>query len=147
MLLTEQIEQDLVAGLKTKDETCVSTLRMLKSALHNKEIATKKELDDTDVISVIQSQIKSRRDSVMMYEKGNRKELAEKENNEIAILQKYLPTQMSEDEIKAMVNKVITDTSASAISDMGKVMGVIMPRVKGKADPALISKIVKESLS
>jgi len=147
MSLNEQIENDLIEAIKEKDENAVSTLRMLKSALHNKEIEIKKELEDTDIIAVVQSQIKSRNDSIKMYEQGGRQELAEKEKKEIDILKKYLPEQMSEEEIKNIVDKTISDTGASSMADMGKVMGTLMPQLKGKADPSLVSQIVKDSLS
>lgn len=147
MTLKETIEKDLIESMKEKDENTLSVLRMLKSAIKNKEIETKKELEDTDITAVIQSQIKSRRDSVEMYEKADRKELAEKEKTEIEILQKYLPEQMSEEDIRGIVQKAVSDTSAAGIQDMGKVMGKIMPEVKGKADGSMVSNIVKEELS
>lgn len=147
MTLKETIEKDLIESMKEKDENTLSVLRMLKSAIKNKEIETKKELEDTDITAVIQSQIKSRRDSVEMYEKADRKELAEKEKTEIEILQKYLPEQMSEEDIRGIVQKAVSDTGAAGIQDMGKVMGKIMPEVKGKADGSMVSNIVKEELS
>lgn len=146
-MLSQQIEKDLIEAMKSKDEETLSVLRMLKSALKNKEIELKKDsIDDNDVLSVIQGQIKTRRDSVQMYKTGGRDELAQKEEKEITILQKYLPEQMSEDEIRAKVNEAITKTGASQMQDMGKVMGILMGDLKGKADGSLISKIVKEEL-
>jgi len=147
MTLKETIEKDLIESMKEKDENTLSVLRMLKSAVKNKEIEAKKELEDADITTVIQSQIKSRRDSVEMYEKADRKELAEKEKAEIEILQKYLPEQMSEEDIRSIVQKAVNDTGAAGIQDMCKVMGKIMPEVKGKADGSLVSSIVKEKLS
>lgn len=146
-MLKEQIEKDLVDAMKVKDEEILSVLRMLKSAIKNKEIEAKKELEDADIVSVIQNQIKTRRDSIEMYRKGGREELAQKEEKEIEILQKYLPEQMTKEQIREIVKKAITETRASQIQDMGKVIGKIMPELKGKADSSLISKIVKEELS
>lgn len=146
-MLLETIETDLIEAMKSKDENTLLVLRGLKSALKNKEIEKKAELKDEDVMGVIQSQIKSRRDSVDMYEKGGREELAQKEEVEIAVLQKYLPEQMSEEEVRALVKKAISETGASEIKDMGRVMGSVMPQTKGKADGSLISRIVKEELS
>lgn len=150
-MLKETIEKDLIESMKEKDENTLSVLRMLKSAIKNKEIETKKELEDTDITAVIQSQIKSRRDSVSMYEKAGRKELAEKEKAEIEILVKYLPEQMSKEDIRAIVQKAVIDVNATGIQDMGKVMGKIMPvfsnEFKGKADGSMVSSIVKEELS
>lgn len=145
-MLKERTEKDFVEAMKNKDEQTLSVLRMLKSAIHNKEIENKKELEDIDIVAVIQSQIKTRRDSIQMYKSGGRQELAQKEEKEISILQKYLPEQMSDDQIREIVKKAITETSASQIQDMGKVMGAVMPELKGKADGATISKIVKEEL-
>ena len=146
-MLKDQIEQDLIIAMKAKEEEQTSVLRMLKSALKNKEIETKKELEDPDILTVLQSQIKSRRDSVEMYEKGGRPELAEKEKKEIEILSKYLPEQMTKEEIKQQVAAAISETHAQKMSDMGKVMGNLMIKLKGKADPSLVSQIVKDELS
>ena len=146
-MLKETIEQDLIEAMKSHTENVVSVLRMLKSAIHNAEIQKQKELADEDISGVIQSQIKQRNDSVDLYEKGNRQELAQKEKTEIEILKKYLPEQMDETQIREIVKKAISDTNAASIQDMGKVMGAIMPQVKGKADGSLVSKIVKEELS
>lgn len=146
-MLKDNIEKDLIDAMKSKDENTLLVLRMLKSSLKNKEIEKKTELADEDVVGVIQSQIKSRRDSIDMYEKGGRAELAEKEQKEIDILAKYLPEQMSEEDVRAVVQKTISTTGASQMSDMGKVMGVAMSELKGKADGSMISKIVKEELS
>lgn len=146
-MLKEQIEKDIVEAMKSQDETVVSTLRMLKSAVKNAEIQKQTEFKDEDILGVIQGQIKQRQDSVDLFTKGNRPELADKEKTEIEILKKYLPEQMDETQVRAIVQKAISDTNASAISDMGKVMGQIMPQVKGKADGSLVSAIVKEELS
>ncbi len=147
MDLKEKIEQDIIEAMKTKDEAMLSVLRLLKSAIHNLEIQKQLQLKNDDVSSVIQGQIKQRNDSIDMYEKGNRPELAAKEKAEIEILKKYLPQQMGKSEIRAIVTKAIADANASGIQDMGKVMGQIMPAVKGKADGSLVSSIAKEELS
>ncbi len=147
MALIEQIESELVSAQKNKDENVVSTLRMLKSALTNLKIATQKELTDEDVLVQIQKEIKSRSDAVALYEKGDRPELVEKEKTEIEILQKYLPEQLSLEEIREKVNAQIAKTGASTITDMGKVMGPVMTELKGKADGGLVAKITKEELS
>ena len=146
-MLSENIENDLIEAMKSKDENTLLVLRGLKSAIKNKEIEKKAELEDADIVGVIQSQIKSRRDAIDMYEKGGRAELAEKEKKEIEILNKYLPEQMSEEDIRREVKSAITETSASDIKDMGKAMGIVMGKLKGKADGSMISKIVKEELS
>ena len=146
-MLKENLEKDLIEAMKQHDDEKTSVLRMIKSALQNKEIEKKQELEDTDVLTLIQSQIKSRRDSIEMYKKGERNDLAEKEQKEIDLLTPYLPEQMSEDDVRTEVKNAITQTGASQISDMGKVMGMVMAKLKGKADGSMISKIVKEELS
>lgn len=157
-MIKNTIEQDLIEAMKARDEIKLSVLRMLKSAIHNSEIQKQSasarqssrdgtELKDEDVLGVIQSQIKQRQDSIELYEKGGRQELAQKEKAEIEILKTYLPEQMGEDEIREIIRKAIADTNAASIQDMGRVMGQIMPQVKGKADGSLVSNIVKEELS
>ena len=147
MSLKEQIEKDYIQAMKNKDESSVSTLRMLKSAIHNTEIQKQKELKDLDITSLIQSQIKLRQDSIVLYKKGDRPELASKEEKEVDILKQYLPEQMGEEEVSVVVKKAIADTGASGLPDMGKVMGKVMPELKGQADGSLVSNIVKEELS
>jgi uncharacterized protein YqeY len=145
--MIEQIEKDLVEAMKAHDEKILSVLRMLKSAVKNSEIQKKAELKDEDILGLIQGQIKQRQDSINLYEQGGRQELAEKEKQEIEVLKKYLPEQIDETQIRAIVQEAITATSASSIQDMGKVMAKLMPEVKGKADGSLVSQIVKEELS
>jgi uncharacterized protein YqeY len=145
-MLKDKIEQDLIEAMKAHNEAVVSVLRMLKSAVKNQEIQKQTELKDEDLVSVIQGQVKQRQDSIALYEQGGRTELADKEKAEIEILIKYLPEQMSEKEIRELVKKAITSTGAASIQDMGKVMGALMPQVKGKADGGLVSKIVQEEL-
>jgi len=145
-MLKEKIEQDIIQAMKEHNENVLSVLRMLKSAIKNSEIQKKCEFKDEDILSVIQSQIKSRQDSISLYEQGNRQELAEKEKSEIEILKQYLPEQMSEGEIRAIVQKAISDLNAHGVQEMGQVMGKIMPQAKGKADGSLVSQIVKEEL-
>lgn len=147
MALIDQIEQDFLAAMKEQNEIKVSTLRMLKSALKNAEIQKKAALEDQDVLSVTQAQIKSRNDSIDLYKKGGRLELAQKEEKEIEILKKYLPPQLSEPEIREIISKIITETEAKSIQDMGKVMARTSQELKGKADMSLVSRIVKEELS
>lgn len=146
-MLKEKIEHDLIESMKAHAEEKLSVLRMLKSAVKNVEIAKQKELEEADILQILQSQIKSRRDSIELYTKGGRPELAEKEESEIKILSEYLPEQLSEDEIKTIVAKAVTELGATSMQDMGKVMGKIMPEVRGKADSSLVSQIVKDSLT
>ena len=147
MTLKEQIEKDFIEAYKAKDELKASTLRMIKSAIKNKEIVSGNELDESAVVDVVAKEIKQRRDSADEYKKGGRPELAEKEEEEINILKVYLPEQLSEEEITKIIESAIEKTGASSISDIGKVMSAVMSEVKGKSDGALVSKIVKDKLN
>lgn len=146
MSLVNQIEQDLISALKSHDETQSSTLKLLKSAIKNKEIALGKELTDMDIQEIVVKEIKQRRDSITQYQQGGREDLVKKEQAELDILQNYLPEQLTEVEISKFVEEAIAKTNATSPSDMGKVMAALMPQVKGKADGSLVSQIVKEKL-
>jgi len=147
MGLRELIPEDLKNALRNKNTFELSVLRMLQAALINKEIDKRKEaLTDEDVISVIGTEIKKRRDAAREFEKVNRPDAAEQEKAEIEILMKYMPQQMSADEIRDAVKKAVEDTQAESMQDIGKVMKVLMPQVKGKADGSIVNKIVKEAL-
>jgi len=147
MGLKEQIPQDLKNALRNKRTLELSVLRMLQAALINKEIENRKEeLTDEGVISVVGSEIKKRRDAAREFEKVNRPDAADQEKAEIEILMKYMPQQMSEDEIRAAVKNAIDQAQAQSMKDIGKVMKVLMPTVKGKADGQAVNKIVKEEL-
>lgn len=149
-MLKDKIQEDLKNAMLAKDEARLSTIRMLKSAIQYFEIqkgGAGYEATDEDVIDVIGKEIKKRRESIEMYEKGGRQELADKENLELEILQTYLPEQLSEDEVRKFVDETITKTGAKTMQDMGKVMGALMPKVKGKADAGMVSQIVKSKLN
>jgi len=164
-MLKDKIQSDLTQALKRGDEITRSTLRMLLAAilskekekrykiskgepkLTEKELTEKSCLTDEEVIEVISSEIKKRKEAILGFEKGERKELAEKEKSEMEILGKYLPEQLSEEEIERLVKEAIEEVGAEDIKDMGKVMAVLMPKVKGKADGNIISRTVKEFLS
>jgi len=147
MALTDKIKDDFVDALKTKNVSKPSVLRMLKSALHNYQIAEKKELSDNDVIKIVQKEIKQRKDSIATFETGGRAELAEKEKKEIEILSKYMPQQLSGDELTKIVQAAIAETGASGPADIGKVIGRVMPQVAGRADGGQVSTKVKEFIS
>ncbi len=154
MILKEEIKLKLNSALREKKTLEVLVLRQLLAALLNKEkekrFKSKEEkeaqLTDEEVMEVISSEAKKRRESIVEFGKGNRKDLADKEKEELDILAKYLPEQMSEEEIRKLVKEAIEKTGASEMKDMGKVMQELMPQVKGKADGNLVSQIVKELL-
>ena len=155
MSLKEKIHYDLTEALKAREELRTSVLRLLSSAILNKEKdkryksgkAEDISLTDEEIVDAISSEIKKRRDAADLYERGGREELAKKEKDEMEILQKYLPEQISEEELRKLVKEAVDKTGAKEMKDMGKVMAGLMPKVKGKADNSLVSKIVKELLS
>ena len=146
-MLKEKLQQEMKEALKSGNSQKRTLLGMVLSAVKNKEIEKRGELVDEDVITVISSEIKKRKDAIEQYEKGGRPELAEGEKKEAEMLMAYMPEQMSEDEIKAEVKKIIVETGTKDIKEMGKVIGAVMAKIKGKADGSLVSKIVKEELS
>ncbi len=147
MSLREKIPQDLKDALRGKRALDLTVLRMLQSAIRNKEIEKgKKELTDEEVIEVVAAEVKKRKEAAAEFEKVSRPEAAQQEKAEAEILMKYMPAQMSEDEIRTEVKKAVTDSGAAGMKDLGKVMKIIIPAVKGKADGALVNKIVREEL-
>ena len=147
MGLKDQIPEDLKNALRSKSALELSVLRMLQSALKNKEIdKNKEELTDEDVINVVGAEIKKRRDAAKEFEKVNRPDAADQEKAEIEILMKYMPEQMGEDKIRELVKKAVEETGADGMKDIGKVMKVLMPQTKGKADGSVVNTIVREEL-
>ncbi len=175
MSIKEKIEEDFKKALKEKKEIEVSTLRMLQAAIFNKEKEKRyrlskekpglnleelkkesplaKELEkesvltDEEVLEVISSEIKKRKEAILEFEKGKREDLVKKEKAEMEILQRYLPEQLSEEEIKKLAREIIEKLGAKDIKDMGKVMAQLMPKLKGRADGSLVNKIVKDLLT
>lgn len=144
-MLKNQIENDLKEALKNKNAVAADALRMLKARIKNDEIAKQKEFGDEQIVEVIFSEVKKRNDSIEAYEKGGRAELADKERKEIAVLQKYLPEQLGEDEIRKVVEETLSGQTLTA-ADFGKAMAAVMPKLKGKAQGSAISKVLKEIL-
>jgi uncharacterized protein YqeY len=145
--LIEQIQEDLKRSMKAKDGNRVSVLRLLLSSIRNREIEKRDVLDDDEVLAEITSSAKRRRESMEAFKEGDRMDLVEKEEAELAILQEYLPEQLSPDEIRNVVQEVVEAVSATTASDLGKVMKELMPRLGGKADGKLVNEIVREVLS
>lgn len=147
MGLRDQVPVDLKNALRNKNNLELTVLRMLQSAIRNKEIEKgKQELTDEEVIEVVAGEIKKRREAAAEFEKVNRQEAADMEKAEIEVLMKYMPRQMSEAEIRAEVKNAITKTGAGSIKDLGGVMKLVMPVVKGKADGSAVNKIAREEL-
>lgn len=146
-MLTEQIDADLKAAMKAGESDRLSVLRLLKSALKNKQIELGHELSDAEVLPVIQKEVKQRRESASEFEKGDRAEMAAKELAEAELLTTYLPAQLGDEELTALVDQVITATNAQSLQDMGKVIGGVMSKAQGQADGARISSLVKSRLN
>lgn len=146
MSLREDISKEISVALKAGEKDKLSTLRMLLSAVKYKEVDAKRQLNDEEVQQVIGTLIRQRQDSIEQFVKGNRQELADKEQREIDVLKAYLPPQLTEDEVRAIIKKAASDVGATSQKDMGKLMKAVMPQVKGKADGKLVNDIVKEVL-
>ena len=146
MPLRDQIPEDLKSALREKKSLELSVLRMLQASIKNREIDNKGELSDEQVVQVVSSEIKKRRDAVEEYIKVNREDAAETEKQEIEILMKYMPEQISEDEIRSKVNEIIKASGAGGLKDLGMVMKPVMSELKGKADGKLINQIVRNEL-
>jgi len=147
MSLKEQLNQDMKAAMKGKQTDRLSTIRQLRSAIKNKEIELRQEVDDTAILAVISTLVKQRRESAELYRSNDRPELADKEEAELAVLQGYLPVQLSEDELRELVAEVIAETGATSIKDIGKVMPVVMAKTKGSAEGRLVNQVVREQLT
>lgn len=145
--MKDRILKDMIAAMKSQDKLRLSVLRMVKGAIQLEEINKKSELSDDDVIGVLAKQIKTRKESIAEFEKGNRFDLIEQTNMEIAILNEYMPAQLSEEDVDKVIDDAFNKINPTSQSDMGKIMGMITPLLKGKADMSSVSKKVKEKLS
>ncbi len=147
MTLTQQVQKDMVDAMKKKEELRLSTLRMMKAALKNKEIDKRALLDEKEELQVFSTMIKQRKDSIEQFEKGGRHELAQKEADEIAIIETYMPKAIGEEEITAAVKATITEMGFPTMKDMGTVMKNVMAKLAGaRVDGKLVSEIVKKQL-
>ncbi len=147
MGLKEQITEDMKAAMRAKDSAKLGTIRMLTAAMKQKEVDERIELTDTHVLAIIEKMIKQRKDSIAQFEAGGRQDLADNEKAEMAVLSAYMPAAMSEAEIQAEVAAAVTATGAAGPQDMGKVMGVLKPKLAGRADMTAVSALVKAALS
>jgi len=148
MTLTEQVQKDMVDAMRKKEELRLSTLRMMKTALHNKEIEKRGKLDEKEELQIFGTMIKQRKDSIEQFEKGNRPELAKIEAEEIAIIEAYMPKAVGEDEIVAAVRATIAEMDSPTMRDMGAVMKNVMAKFAGaRVDGKLVSEAVKKQLA
>jgi len=146
MTLKEQLTEDLKDAMRQGDALRRSTIRFVLSAIHNDEIARQTDLDEAGVIQVLTKQAQQRRDSIESFKGADRQDLVDKEQSELDIIAAYLPEQMSEDEVKALVKQALVDSGATGPQDMGKVMKELMPKTRGKADGKMVSSLVNEAL-
>ena len=145
--MKQNLLNDLVAAMKNQDKETLSVLRMVKGAIQLEEINKKSELSDEDFIGVVSKQIKTRKESIAEFEKAGRTDLVEQTTKEIEILNKYMPEQLSEEEVLKVIDEAFNTVQPQAQSDMGKLMGFVTPKLKGKADMSFVSKTIKERLA
>ena len=146
MSLMEKLTADMKEAMKQGEKERLSVIRLVRGSVRQAEIDGKKTLSDDEIIGVITKEVKMRRDSIEEFERGGRSDLVEKTQAEIALLMPYLPAQLSPDEVRQLVETAIAEVGATTAKDMGKVMGVLMPRVKGRADGKLVNEIVRSLL-
>ena len=146
MALRDQLNEDIKTAMKAREKDRLDALRLMLSAVKQREVDERITLDDAGVIGVVEKMIKQRKDSISQYEKAQRRDLADKEKYEISILEAYLPQQLSAAEIEAVIAEAIASTGAKGAADMGKVMGVVKPRLAGRADMGKVSGLVKAKL-
>lgn len=147
MALREKLNDDIKVAMKAREAEKLGALRLMLSAVKQREVDERITLDDAGVISVVERMIKQRRDSIAQFEKAARQDLADKEKYEISVIEAYLPQQLSAAEIDAAIVDAIASTGAKSAADMGKVMGVVKPRLAGRADMGKVSAAVKQKLS
>ena len=147
MAFKSKIEQEMILAAKASDKIRLSALRLMKNGLHNREIDLKRELSEAEFLQLLSGMVKQRKDSIEQFEKGGRPDLVEKESAELKVIQEFLPAQMSEDDVDALVAETIRETGAAGVRDMGKVMKALMPKVAGKADGKAVGEKVKLLLS
>ena len=147
MSLKTQLTEDMKTAMRAKDKVSLSTIRLINAAIKQFEVDERTEADDAKVISILTKMVKQRKDSAKIYTEAGRQDLADKENAEIEILNRYLPQMMSAEEIKTAVEAAVAETGASGMADMGKVMGVLKTRLAGKADMGEVNKVLKAALT
>ena len=146
MALRERLSEEMKAAMKAKDDLRLSTIRLVRSSVKNRDIELKRELDDREIVEVIAYLSKQLRESIRLFGEAGRQDLVEKEERELNVLLEFLPQQLSREEVAALVDTAIAETGAQGGKDMGKVMKALMPHVSGRADGKLVSDVVREKL-
>ena len=147
MSLKEQITDDMKAAMRAKNKDALEVLRMAKAAIQRKEVDERIELDDTQTLAVLEKMMKQSRDAIEQFTKGGRDDLVAKEQQTLDVLQPYLPEPLSDDEIASLIDEAISATGAASIKEMGKVMGMLKPKLQGRADMGAVSKTIREKLA
>ena len=147
MSLKDDIKADMKEAMKAKDSARLGSIRLLQAAIQRKEVDERIELDDAQVLAVVEKLVKQSRDAIGQFEQAGRQELADKELADVAVWEKYLPEQLSDEEIDALVKEALAQSGASSMKDMGKVMGMLKPKLQGKADMGKVSARIKAALS
>jgi len=147
MALRERLNEDIKTAMKARDQQKLDALRLLSAAVKQKEVDERITLDDAALVSIVEKEIKKRRESIAQYEKAQRQDLVDREKFEVSVIEVYLPKQMSQAEVEAVIAEAVASTGAKSAADMGKVMGVVKPRLAGKADMGKVSAMVKAKLA
>ena len=147
MDINSRLNEEMIVAAKAKDKVRLSAIRMLKSALHNKEIDLMRPLNESEALQILSAIVKQRKDSIEQFAKGGRTDLVEKEAAELKIVQEFMPAQMSDDEVENIIKKAIAEAGAVSVKDMGKVMKILMPQLTGVADGKMVGEKVKALLS
>ena len=147
MTLKERITEDMKAAMRASEKERLSTIRMVQAAIKQREVDERITLDDAQVIAVLEKMVKQRKESIAQFELGGRPDLAAKERAEIELLQAYLPAQLSEAEVDALIREAMAATGATSVKDMGRVMGVVKAKAAGRTDMAVVSARIKAALS
>ncbi|MFB4211870.1 GatB/YqeY domain-containing protein [Shouchella sp. JSM 1781072] len=147
MTLLERLNLDMKTAMKNKEKETLSVIRMVKSSLQNEQIKLGRELTDDESMTVLNREVKQRKESLHEFKQANREDLALKQEEELALLQRYMPKQLSDEELETIVSETITEVGASSKADMGRVMSAIMPKVKGKADGGSVNRLVAKRLT
>ncbi len=146
MGLKENLTEEMKQAMKSGDKLKLSTVRLLLSEIKNAEIRKRSELEDDEILGVVAKEVRRRKEAIEGFEKGGRQDLVDKETRELQILQGYLPEQISSEELRRIISETIQEVGASSPADLGKVMGSLMPKVKGKADGKLVNQLAREML-
>lgn len=147
MSLKDQITDDMKAAMRAKDSERLSTIRLLIAEIKRKEVDERIELDDAQVVAIVEKMIKQRKDSIAQFESGGRQDLADKEKSELTVLTAYMPAGLSDEEVAAEVAAAVAASGAAGPQDMGKVMGILKPKLAGRADMTAVSALVKKALA